>query len=173
MDYNNNIRTDSIVPRHGPVNYFISASVSLGGIFLCFLILLFVAFLLISNFKTRNYQPVEVTFLHVGVSDFDDAEVSYSVNDVDYIAKLVVDGDYKVGDNATFYCDLSNPARIIEHQSSFNYVFPVFMMFLLIFIAFIISFKRKINNYLHFINPSRYKYDYTNDIREEKSLNYR
>lgn len=165
MNYNSNYdgsnntvdnRIDS-----GPISNFLGAGAALGGVFIAFIILLFMSFFLFNSYKLKNYQPIDVVVVQCNIDDFDNTVVTYQVNGITYNTKIFTADEYTVGDKVTFYYDINDPNNIVESKTDFNSLILPFFIFLFVFIGFVIIFRRRLNNYLHFLNPEKYKYDYS------------
>ncbi|MEE3342929.1 MAG: hypothetical protein VZS44_02445 [Bacilli bacterium] len=155
---------------NGPISQLIGAGAALTGVIILSLALLFFGSLEIGALKTKNYQPIEVTITS-NPNEFDEVDITYQVNNENYNTKVSAFEEYKKDDKATFYYNPNNPVEIIEAKNSSN---PILIIFLIILIfAFSIRLKRRINNYLHYIDPSKYKYDDTEERTYENQSDLR
>ena len=165
MNYNSNYEGSNNRVNNrivsGPISNFFRAVAALSGVFIAFIILLFMSFFLFNSYKLRNYQPIEGIVVKNNIDEFDNVLVSYKVNNVDYNSELFIADDYIVGDKVTFYYDINDPNNIVESKTNFNSLILPYFIFLFVFIGFVVIFRRRLNNYLHFLNPEKFKYDYS------------
>lgn len=122
-----------------------------------FLVMVLIVFFNTHSQDFSEFEPVEATI--TGIPDESHYNISYRIEDIDYTGVLFSAADYEKGAIVFLYYDPENPNFIVDSQSS-SEVPPWLILFAAVFFGGgIKSMKKHRNNFLHYFNPSKYKYD--------------
>lgn len=146
----------------GPVAHLIGFILSVGVVLVAIII---GGLLIFGNIQDKKYDDYTVVQVEV-VEKIDDAhyKVSYMIENKAYESKVFVPSDYEKG---SFFDVYVNPDDYSDlyYKSNSDSSGTLIFIFVLLFALFtgVVSGKNHLNNFLHYINPSKY------DLKNSKS----